>query len=80
MNLTMLKTITTKLVDIFGQHEHQSLLDINNHQLLVDAFGDEDFTSLKSTIKELYDELQEEKKRLNPCLWIVVKETGKLIY
>ena len=64
MNLTMLKTITTKLVDIFGQHEHQSLLDINNHQLLVDAFGDEDFTSLKSTIKELYDELQEEKKKI----------------
>ncbi len=64
MNLTMLKTITTKLVDIFGQHEHQSLLDINNHQLLVDTFGDKDFASLKSKIRELYNELQEEQKKI----------------
>ena len=63
-NLTMLKTITTKLVDIFGQHEHQSLLDINNHQLLVDTFGDKDFASLKSKIRELYNELQEEQKKI----------------
>jgi len=64
LNLTMLKSITTKLVDIFGQHEHQSLLDISNHQLLVDAFGDEDFNRLKSKIKEIYDEVQEEKKKI----------------
>lgn len=64
MNLSMLKTITTKLVDIFGQHEHQSLLDVNNHQFLVDSFGDEEFQLLKTQIKELYSELQEEKKKL----------------
>lgn len=65
VNLSMLKSITTKLVDIFGQHEHQSLLDINNHLLMIDAFGDEQFVQLKSKIRKIYDELQEEKKKIN---------------
>ena len=32
-------------------------------------FGDEDFTSLKSTIKELYDELQEEKEKIKSLVY-----------
>lgn len=57
INLSMLKRITNKLVDIFGQHEHQSLLDSSKHGILVDSFGDEDFLKLKSEIKAKYGDL-----------------------
>ena len=64
LNLTMLRRLTSQLVDIFGQHEHQSLLDISNHILLVDSFGDKDLLELKSKVRSLYQELKEEEKKL----------------
>ncbi|WP_353095876.1 DNA repair protein RecN [Tissierella praeacuta] len=64
ITLSMLKNITTKLVDIFGQHEHQSLLDPSNHGVLVDSFGDVELLELKSKIRMYYDEWISEKKKL----------------
>ncbi|HZK33533.1 MAG TPA: DNA repair protein RecN [Tissierellaceae bacterium] len=64
INLSMLKNITNKLVDIFGQHEHQSLLDTSKHGVLVDSFGDEELHRLKSKIKIEYDKLLSYKKDL----------------
>ncbi len=64
VNLTMLGNITKKLVDIFGQHEHQSLLDLSNHQKLVDTFGNDEFNKLKSKIKTDYENLFAEKRKL----------------
>ena len=37
--LTLLSTITKGLVDIFSQHEHQSLLREDNHMKILDEFG-----------------------------------------
>ncbi|MGB3728469.1 MAG: AAA family ATPase, partial [Thermodesulfobacteriota bacterium] len=37
--LTLLSSITQGLVDIFSQHEHQSLLREENHLKIVDDFG-----------------------------------------
>jgi DNA repair protein RecN (Recombination protein N) len=34
-----LKDITGILIDIHGQHEHQSLLDVKNHLFLLDQYG-----------------------------------------
>ena len=64
VNLTMLNNITKRLVDIFGQHEHQSLLDLSNHQRLVDSFGDREFLDLKYKIKEDYEKLLLEKGKI----------------
>ncbi len=64
LTLNMLKNITQKLVDIFGQHEHQSLLDSSNHQILIDSFGDDEFFKLKDRIKTCYLELVNEKNKL----------------
>lgn len=65
INLSMLKNITNKLVDIFGQHEHQSLLNSSNHGILVDSFGDKELLDLKSKIKSKHEEFSKQKKRLN---------------
>jgi DNA repair protein RecN (Recombination protein N) len=37
--LTLLKQVATELVDLHGQHEHQSLLRTETHLELVDGFG-----------------------------------------
>ncbi|TCU72771.1 DNA replication and repair protein RecN [Tissierella praeacuta] len=64
VTLNMLKSITTKLVDIFGQHEHQSLLNSSNHEILIDSFGDMEMMELKSRIKVYYNEWSNERKKL----------------
>ena len=42
VNVSMLKDISSRLLDIHGQHEHQSLLDERNHLRFLDDFGDDE--------------------------------------
>lgn len=65
ITLSMLKDITKKLVDIFGQHEHQSLLDSSNHKALIDNFGDKRLVDLKLKLEEEYKKLTELKRTFN---------------
>ena len=39
VTLTILNKISHRLVDIFAQHEHQSLLNTSNHKTIIDSFG-----------------------------------------
>ena len=57
----ILNKISYNLVDIFGQHEHGSLLHISNHKILIDSFGDKDFNLLKLEIKKKYEQYNKEK-------------------
>ncbi|NLV57203.1 MAG: DNA repair protein RecN [Clostridiales bacterium] len=52
--LAFLKQISALLVDIHGQHEHQSLLDVKNHISFLDSFGDEKFQAQQAKVAELY--------------------------
>lgn len=65
VTLSILNEITSNLVDIFAQHEHQSLLNIVNHKTLIDSFGDKDFKDLKLRIKIKHIEYTKEKKALS---------------
>lgn len=40
VTLTMLRQVTAPLIDIHGQHEHQSLLEPSAHRELLDLFSD----------------------------------------
>ncbi|MFA9407540.1 MAG: DNA repair protein RecN [Candidatus Dadabacteria bacterium] len=68
--LTLLSTITQGLVDIFSQHEHQSLLREDNHLKIVDDFGKtgDEASHLRyiyqyySSIKKELDDLEQSKK------------------
>lgn len=64
VNLSMLNKVTRNLVDIFGQHEHQSLLEVDNHKFLIDSFGNKEFKDLKLEIKSAYIELKNKRNYL----------------
>jgi len=61
--LTLLSTITQGLVDIFSQHEHQSLLREENHLKIIDDFGKSGDEA--SHLRDRYQNYLLVKKQLN---------------
>lgn len=55
VNLSVLRGLTSLLVDIHGQHEHQSLLNPSNHLGLLDSIGGEKVVSLRYEVGEAYN-------------------------
>ena len=55
VNVSMLKDISSRLLDIHGQHEHQSLLDERNHLRFLDDFGDDEHQRLLRQVCEAYE-------------------------
>lgn len=51
---SIVKDISTKLIDIHGQHEHQSLLNKKNHLSLLDTFCGVDVLELKEKLRKKY--------------------------
>lgn len=56
---SILKEITSHLMDIHGQHEHQSLLSVATHIDIYDAWCGEEVIALKNKALEIYTELAE---------------------
>lgn len=65
VQLSALKQITSLLVDVHGQHEHQSLLDENLHLDVIDAYMSESITPLKVEVSRLYGEYSGLCSKLN---------------
>lgn len=63
--IAMLKKITALLVDILGQHEHQSLLKASNHIILLDKFAGADALNLKNEVKILYNDYKKTLSEIN---------------
>ena len=49
-----LKELSELLIDIHGQHEHQSLLYKKNHLDILDSFAGSELFSIKQELKEVY--------------------------
>ena len=64
VTLSMLNNITINLVDIYGQHEHQSLLNIDNHIKIIDSFGDDELKKLLEIIRTKYETLKSQQNKL----------------
>lgn len=66
------ETVTTKqvkelsevLLDIHGQHEHQSLLHKKKHMEILDAFCGSEFTGLAKAVESAYESCRKLKKQL----------------
>lgn len=57
--------LTSKLIDIHGQHEHQSLLHEQAHLRFLDMLGDDAHEELKIKVKEAYLTYAASKKALS---------------
>lgn len=51
-----IKELSELLLDIHGQHEHQSLLHKKKHQEILDVYAGEGLLSILSDVKKLYQE------------------------
>ena len=62
VNLSLLQDVGNLLVDIHGQHEHQSLFRSETHMNLLDAFGK--LEGLRLQVSKTYDEIHTLRVRL----------------
>ncbi|MCR5129740.1 MAG: DNA repair protein RecN [Lachnospiraceae bacterium] len=60
--VSTIKKVADYLIDIHGQHEHQSLLNPDRHLEIVDEFGGDKVQEMKREIEGLYHEYRRCKK------------------
>ena len=65
VTLGRLREITGCLIDIHGQHEHQSLLYKSKHLMILDSFAKSATEPLKAQIAQVYCRYQDAKERLS---------------
>lgn len=63
--LATLHMIADSLVDIHGQHAHQSLLDPKKHMSMVDEFSLKDIEPVRKRVGRIYHEYKEIEQKLN---------------
>ncbi len=83
VNLNVLNSITSNLIDIFGQFEHQALMSSSYQRNLLDSFGDEDYHKYLMDYGKLYSEykmLVKEYEELNVNESFVEREIDLLKY
>jgi len=64
VQLAFAKKVAKLLIDIHGQHEHQSLLYTENHLHMLDMFGSEALFNILGEVKAKYNELKEIERKL----------------
>ncbi|MCZ7615600.1 MAG: AAA family ATPase [Ignavibacteriaceae bacterium] len=67
VNLNLVKDIGNQLVDLHGQHEHQSLLRTETHIDYLDEFGN--YEELHQQYKNIFSELVKMKK-----IWLIFSQ------
>lgn len=65
VTLAALRSITDSLVDVHGQHEHQSLLEPSKHIGVLDAFREKEIAPARSETAALYERCREITARLS---------------
>lgn len=78
VNLSVYREICKSLVDIYGQHHQQSLLEPQKHVNLLDEFGGKKIVTLKQELSMVFNELNELQNKLNN-LETGVKEQGRMV-
>lgn len=64
VTLSMLKAVSSLLIDIHGQHEHQSLLHKKAHLEIIDSYGRKEILPLKKQVEEVYNTYKKLEKQL----------------
>ena len=65
VTLAALRALTETLVDVHGQHEHQSLLEPKKHIGILDAFCEKQIAPVRTEVGKLYESCREVENKLN---------------
>lgn len=65
VNVNVLKKVMGMLVDIHGQHEHQSLLYVSNHLNILDKYAKKEMADILKELSAEYGNYTELKSRLS---------------
>ena len=65
VTVSELKEFMSNVIDIHGQNENQSILDISTHIDLIDGYADKELKNYKEKYKKLYEEYQNIKIELS---------------
>ena len=75
-----LKEAASLLIDIHGQHEHQSLLNQKNHLQILDAYAKKEFRGLKEELAEAYHAYISIRNELNEASLDTEQRTRELSF
>ncbi len=64
---SQVKRVAEHLIDIHGQHEHQSLLSPGKHLEIVDKYGEDEISPVREKVAEAYRTFLECQKALEEC-------------
>jgi len=62
--LSSIRKLSRRMIDIHGQHQHQSLLDVQNHIEILDQFGGNEVIEQRQKVASMYGRLHKLKKAL----------------
>ena len=65
LKLSVLREISSTLIDIHGQHQNQALFNKETHLQFLDLFGEGELIDLKNEYKNVYNEYTKVKNALN---------------
>ncbi len=68
VNAGRVKELAELLIDIHGQHEHQSLLNKRKHHEILDAYAGEELSIIKDKLGKTYREYQDVSRELENSL------------
>ncbi len=75
-----LKEAASLLIDIHGQHEHQSLLSQKNHLQILDAYAKKELKNIKTELSRLYHDYTEVKNELKEASLDTEQRTRELSF
>lgn len=62
--LSMLKKLSSPLMDLHGQFEHQNLLKVSSHIGILDSFGAKEIGKVKQDYQQVYEKLENVQNEL----------------
>ncbi len=65
VTVSELKSFMSNIIDIHGQNENQSILDVSTHISLIDDYAGSNMKEIKEKYKVLYEEYQKVRAELN---------------
>lgn len=80
VSLPVLRQAAALLIDIHGQHEHQSLLHKDKHLAILDQFSREEMASVKDALKDSYREYMILKKEMDGAITDAGKRLSEISF